>query len=65
MKLTIIFLLFSSLVLLNSSLSIDIVNSWSSKDEKLLKSICSVVNHITRSNDGTQDIMIGYSGDNN
>jgi hypothetical protein len=60
MKLSIIF---SSLILLNPSKSTNIVDYWAFEDAKLLKYVCKVVNDITSSSNDTQDIMIGYFGD--
>lgn len=62
MKLSILFLLFSSLFLLNSSLSLKFLEELTSGDEKLLSYICKVVDEVTGTRNDTQDILIGHIG---
>ncbi|CAG9810321.1 unnamed protein product [Chironomus riparius] len=64
MKATILFLLFSSLFLLNSSRTLNVLQQLSSEDNKIINSVCKIVNDITESKNDTRDILVGYIGGN-
>lgn len=62
MKLTKLFVIFSSILLLNSSLSTNITFKPSIDSQTLYKSICKITNDITSSKSDTKDILIGNLG---
>jgi len=62
MKLSLIFIIFSSIVLLNSSHSLEISQIFSNHSSR---PICKIINDLTRLTNDTQDILIGNIGDRN
>jgi len=62
MKISLFFVIFSTLFLLNSSFGTYNHLKSSSDDQKLSKSICKITNDVTSSKIHTQDILIGNLG---
>jgi hypothetical protein len=62
MKLTILFLLFSCLFLLNSTLNLDFLEELSGQDDNIITSACKIVNDVTGAKNETQDILVGHIG---
>ena len=62
MKTVKIFTILSSLLLLNSTLSTNLILKSSTDDEKLSKSICKITNDVINTKTDTQDILIGNLG---
>lgn len=63
MKFVIIFVIFSILLLLDSSFSTHDYLKSLIDDQKLPKVICKIINDITSSNNETHDILIGNLGE--
>jgi len=62
MKITKFFIIFSTLLFINSSLSTNFIQKSLIDDQQLSKSICEITNDIINSKSDTQDILIGNLG---
>jgi len=62
MKIAIIFIIFSTLSVINSSLSSKFHLDYSINDKTLSSTICKITNDITSLKSDTQDILIGNLG---
>jgi hypothetical protein len=59
MKFVKIFVTFSSILVINSSLGTHFIPQLPSDDQQLAQSVCKITNDVTRAKTETQDILIG------